>query len=266
MREKKKPPRPLAVVECGALSGHHAAEDPTPTQHQPAGISGRANTRVPRRRLLWLLASPRTCGTSESRAGVRRPVGSAPMSMSMSSAASSSGASIHATTHFLRKLQEERADVLTPSAYDPRQPQPSPFPLKSFPALALANEPPTVPLAAPASPVVAASARGFSRSAAGLPWANSASSVSSPQPSKAGWSPFTTESASRFRPHTDGRERLLNHQRLVLEGQPQVFSLPTVEHVAPPSRRAFANAFQSSPRGVALEGSFRDSVSKSWSL
>ena len=150
--------------------------------------------------------------------------------------------------------------------YDPKQPQPSPFPLKSFPALALANEPPTVPLAAPASPVVAASARGFSRSAAGLPWANSASSVSSPQPSKAGWSPFTTESASRFRPHTDGRERLLNHQRLVLEGQPQVFSLPTVEHVAPPSRRAFANAFQSSPRGVALEGSFRDSVSKSWSL
>lgn len=169
---------------------------------------------------------------------------------------------IHGTTRVLRKLQEERGDVLPPTGFAPQKPSSylgSPFPLKTQPALSLAVEPPSVPVAKPASPVLAASLRGFSRSSAGLPWSTSDCAVVGPppRPGDTGWTPFCSEYTQRFRAHSSGLERVLNHQRIVLEGQARDFRLPV--------RTPFGQgaAFSNSPRGVQLDdsgASYRDSV------
>lgn len=184
----------------------------------------------------------------------------------MSSITSSGPPSIHSLTHTLRKLQEQRSDVLTPTGFKPHVPMGSPVPLKSHPALQLAVEPPPTPLALPASPVLAASCRGFSRSAAGLPWSTSAQSIggSPPRPGDSDWTPFCTEYTQRFRAQFSGQERLLNHQRIVLEGQTRDFRLPVVER---PGRTLFgqSTAFSNSPRGLRLDdsgASYRDSVTR----
>ena len=149
--------------------------------------------------------------------------------------------------------------MLTPSGFKSTQPRFSPMPLKSHPGLALSVHPPAVPPAGASSPVIVAAARGFSRSAAGLPWTTSAQSIR-PPPGPGGqivngerWSPFRSEYSSRFAPHADGLERVLNHQRLVLEGGPRIFRLPVVEQ--PTIREPFGlnGAFQSSPRGQYVD-------------
>lgn len=122
------------------------------------------------------------------------------------------------TAYRLRRLAEERAVTLTPKHFSPAQPPASPLPLKSHPALALSAAPPPVPAPGPFSPVSTAAARGFSRSQAGAPWGESADSLRSDnqRPRSVQWTPFRTESGSRF--VTDvGHARALNHQRLTLE-------------------------------------------------
>lgn len=139
----------------------------------------------------------------------------------------------------------------------PTRPKESILPLKTHPALALSADPPPVPLAGVASPVVIAGNRGFSRSDAGLPWSTSAQSIVGPPVRTGGaWTPFRSEYTSRFGAHSDGLERVLNHQRNVLEGRSsRGFRLPAVGY-APSVQHA---SFQYSPRGVLLEpGSFRD--------
>ena len=79
-----------------------------------------------------------------------------------------------------------------------------------------------MPVPGPVSPVNLAASRGFSRSEAGLSWEANAISLTSPNaPMQAKWSPFRSEYTQRFAAYDSKLARVLNHERLVLEGGSQ---------------------------------------------
>ena len=180
---------------------------------------------------------------------------------------------LQGSAYTLRRLQEERCDVLTPTGYTPSKPQDAVLPLKTHPNLALSMEPPSVPPASSATPMIFAGSRGFSRSEAGLPWSSAsqslgAASTRSAAPASVQWNGFRSEYESHFKPPKGGLERVLNHERLVLEGQTRGFSIPELQQTSP--RMLFggrsSSAFQHSPRGSLLElgggESYRDNSTR----
>ena len=159
------------------------------------------------------------------------------------------GSSIHETTWRHRMLQEERAAVVSPRAFDPLTPLRKPLLLKSYPGLAMSPEPPEVPPPGPISPVKLASSNGYSRSFAGLPWETGSMSIrtcaeeaaeeaeaedekksEAPQ-----WTPFRTTYAQSYASSSWDHTRVLNHERLRLGADTRPRSSRIVAVPATPS-------------------------------
>jgi hypothetical protein len=172
----------------------------------------------------------------------------------------SEGSSIHETTYRHRMLQEERSVVVSPRAFNPAAPLRKPLMLKSHPGLAMSPEPPEVPPPGPISPTATSlvASNGYSRSFAGLPWETGSRSINNisakeededcvsldnettSKPEAPQWTPYRTTYSQSFASHDWDHTRVLNHERLRLEGDQR----PTTSRTAtatpsyqPPSPR-----------------------------
>lgn len=177
----------------------------------------------------------------------------------------------NASYDLLCRLAAERTIVHSPRGFSPREARTSPLILKSHPGLALSPHPPRETAQLEPSEVNGAASRGFSRSMAGLPWAESVASRPPPGicadgPTGAGvWSGrFKTEYSTRFATWTQASKvnaRALNHQRLVFDAQSKEPQQPFSSQPFAALSQPVSVPFQESPRATPLGCSFRDNFS-----